>query len=73
MIPASYLYKDAYRQHWGEDFVRAAGEELEPQAEAGKRARPRILAALAVLRSRHAPVTRGAPRPDARGCPPVAA
>lgn len=22
MIPASYLYKQAYRRHWGEDFVR---------------------------------------------------
>lgn len=24
MIPASYLYEQAYRQHWGEDFVRTA-------------------------------------------------
>lgn len=24
MIPASYLYKQAYRQHWGDDFVRPA-------------------------------------------------
>jgi hypothetical protein len=27
MIPASYLFKDAYKQHWGEDFVRLAGED----------------------------------------------
>ena len=32
MIPASYLYKDAYKQHWGEDFVRLAGEDArQPQ------------------------------------------
>lgn len=24
MIPASYLYKQAYRQHWGDDLVRPA-------------------------------------------------
>lgn len=26
MIPASYLYKDAYRQHWGREFGRIEGE-----------------------------------------------
>jgi hypothetical protein len=34
MIPASYLYKDAYRQHWGRDFPRIAGEEpAQPRME----------------------------------------
>ena len=28
MIPASFLYKDAFRQHWGRDFERA--EKLMP-------------------------------------------
>jgi hypothetical protein len=35
MIPASYLYKQAYDQHWGEDFARSTGEapwEAEPNA-----------------------------------------
>ncbi|MGV3491738.1 MAG: hypothetical protein ACO1OG_10495 [Devosia sp.] len=36
MIPASYLYKDAYRQHWGDDFARQTGEEAwEANADAG--------------------------------------
>jgi hypothetical protein len=36
MIPASYLYKDAYRQHWGDDFARNAGEEpWEAHLDAG--------------------------------------
>ncbi len=34
MIPASYLYKDAYRQHWGRDFARIAGEDpAQPHSE----------------------------------------
>jgi hypothetical protein len=35
MIPASYLYKEAYKQHWGEDFARRTGEapwEAHPEA-----------------------------------------
>lgn len=35
MIPASYLYKHACKQHWGEDFARRAGEapwEAHPEA-----------------------------------------
>lgn len=31
MIPASYLYKDAYRQHWGRNYGRFDGEGPVPQ------------------------------------------
>jgi len=27
MIPASYLFKDTYRQHWGNEFERIEGEK----------------------------------------------
>jgi hypothetical protein len=37
MIPASYLYKDAYKQHWGEDFVRIAGEDARQTQPSTKR------------------------------------
>jgi hypothetical protein len=37
MIPASYLYKDAYKQHWGEDFVRLAGEDARQPEPSTKR------------------------------------
>ena len=37
MIPASYLYKDAYKQHWGEDFVRVAGEDARQPEPSNKR------------------------------------
>lgn len=34
MIPASYLYRDAYRQQWGRDFSRIDGEvPARPKAE----------------------------------------
>ena len=37
MIPASYLYKDAFKQHWGEDFVRLAGEDARQPEPSNKR------------------------------------
>ena len=37
MIPASYLYKDAYKQHWGEDFIRLAGEDARQPEPSTKR------------------------------------
>ncbi|MDB5539314.1 MAG: hypothetical protein JWQ89_1041 [Devosia sp.] len=33
MIPASYLYKNAYRRRWGTNFGRAEGEGPEQGAE----------------------------------------
>lgn len=72
MIPASYLYRDAYRRHWGEDFVGLDEKPLDHD-DAGQPARARILAALASVLSHRAVVTEAGPRPDATGCPPVAA
>ena len=43
MIPASYLYKDAYKQHWGDDFARRSGEEpWEAHLDAGLREKPSL-------------------------------
>lgn len=43
MIPASYLYKDAYKQHWGEDFARRTGEApWEAHLEAGLWEKPTL-------------------------------
>ncbi len=43
MIPASYLYKDAYKQHWGEDFARRSGEEpWEAHRDAGLWEKPSL-------------------------------
>lgn len=50
MIPASYLYKDAYRQHWGEDFARNSGEEpWEAHVDAGQWPPPKLFSRLAAL------------------------
>lgn len=57
MIPASYLYKDAYKQHWGEDFARRTGEAqweapLEAHMEAGQWSRPSPFRGLRALLAR---------------------
>ena len=53
MIPASYLYKDAYRQHWGEDFARVSGEEpWEAHLDAGQWPAPSLFGKLVALLSR---------------------
>ena len=48
MIPASYLYKDAYKQHWGEDFVRVAGEDARQPQPARKSALLRAIRSVVV-------------------------
>ena len=53
MIPASYLYKDAYKQHWGEDFARRSGEEpWEAHLDAGLWERPTLWRRLSNLAAR---------------------
>lgn len=47
MIPASYLYKQAYKQHWGEDFARRSGEApWEAQPDAGLWEKPSLWRAI---------------------------
>lgn len=67
MIPASYLYKQAYRQHWGDDFVRLArnaanrhpdGDQPPPQRSLLRAIRSTMVRAL--VRTRQ---TKGAARP----------
>ena len=48
MIPASYLYKDAYKQHWGDDFVRLAGEDARQPQPTDKRSRLRAIGSFVV-------------------------
>lgn len=53
MIPASYLYKEAYKQHWGEDFARRTGEApWEAHPEAGLWEKPTLWRRLGELFSR---------------------
>jgi hypothetical protein len=53
MIPASYLYKDAYKQHWGEDFARRSGEEpWEVHRDAGLWEKPALWRRLSSLAAR---------------------
>jgi len=48
MIPASYLYREAYKQHWGEDFARRSGEApWQAQPDAGLWEKPALWRALA--------------------------
>jgi len=48
MIPASYLYKEAFKQHWGEDFARRSGEApWEAQPDAGLWEKPSLWRAVA--------------------------
>lgn len=50
MIPASYLYKEAYKQHWGEDFARRTGEApWEAHPEAGLWEKPKLWRRLGAL------------------------
>lgn len=50
MIPASYLYKHAYRQHWGEDFARSSGQApWGAQPDAGLWEKPSLWRRLAAL------------------------
>lgn len=50
MIPSSYLFKDAYKQHWGEDFARNSGEEpWEAHLDAGLWEKPSLWRRLAGL------------------------
>jgi hypothetical protein len=64
MIPASYLYKDAYRQHWGEDFARTTGEEpCEAHLDAGHWPQPTLFDRVAALMRRISGA--GAPASDA--------
>jgi hypothetical protein len=48
MIPASYLYKDAYKQHWGEDFVRLAGEDARQPEPSTKRSLQQAIRSIVV-------------------------
>jgi len=53
MIPASYLYKDAYKQHWGEDFARRSGEApWEAHPDAGLWEKPSLWRTIAGLAGR---------------------
>lgn len=53
MIPASYLYKEAYKQHWGEDFARRSGEApWEAEPDAGLWERPALWRAVAAIAGR---------------------
>lgn len=50
MIPASYLYKQAYKQHWGEDFARRSGEApWQAEPDAGLWEKPSLWRRLAAL------------------------
>ena len=71
MIPASYLYEQAYKQHWGEDFARRAGEApWEAQPDAGLWEKPSLWRRLAAL---FAPRTgRVATETSGQRCPEVA-
>jgi len=75
MIPASYLYKDAYKQHWGEDFARRTGEApWEAHLEAGQWSRPSPFRGLGVLLARRAGQARQSrqtanPSASERDCP----
>lgn len=53
MIPASYLYKDAYKQHWGEDFGRRSGEApWQAHPDAGLWEKPSLWRSIAGLAMR---------------------
>ncbi len=53
MIPASYLYKEAFKQHWGEDFARRSGEApWEAHVDAGLWEQPSLWRAIAGLAGR---------------------
>ena len=81
MIPASYLYKDAFDQHWGRDFARVSGEApWEEHLDAGHWERPslfravRDLVTLAFAPTRRDPAAAEARRcPEGMDCPPIAA
>jgi len=77
MIPASYLYKDAFEQHWGRDFARVSGEAAwEPHVDAGQWQQPPLFRAIrAVLSVMFAPTHRERvrPCPGEGDCPPMPA
>jgi hypothetical protein len=80
MIPASYLYKDAFEQHWGRDFARVSGERpWEAHTDAGHWESPslfrtiRDLASLALAPARRDTAAGARPCPEAVDCPPMAA
>ena len=72
MIPASYLYKEAYKQHWGEDFARRTGEApWEAHLEAGLWEKPSLWRRLSNLATRLSGSTGRAANTSASGsdCP----
>jgi hypothetical protein len=74
MIPASYLYKDAYKQHWGEDFARRSGEApWEAHPDAGLWEKPSLWRNIAGLAGRlfgaSRPVTADETEASGRRCP----
>lgn len=72
MIPASYLYKEAYKQHWGEDFARRSGEApWQAQPDAGLWEKPSLWRRLAALFGA-ARTSRVETEPSGQRCPEVA-
>jgi hypothetical protein len=81
MIPASYLYKDAFEQHWGKDFARVSGEApWEDHPDAGQWERPSLFRAVRDLVAltfapvrRDSAAARGRLCPEGVDCPPMPA
>lgn len=74
MIPASYLFKQAYARHWGEDFARRSGEApWQAQPDAGLWEKPSLWRAVAGIVGRLSASHRQAPadaiEASGRRCP----
>lgn len=70
MIPATFLYKDAFEQHWGKDFARRSGETAwEAHPDAGQWERPSLFRTIRDLATLAVSPARGHIAAGVRPCP----